>query len=103
MSLLILNKDGIERCVTFSDCVFLPDHSHNLISDSKLRQNGIQVNFGQSRSTFVNGRATIPFEEHANLYVLKGMTFDLCFFPFSGENEKAVLWHHRLGHNFSKI
>ena len=42
-------------------------------------------------------RATIPFEEHANLYVLKGKTFDFC--SFSGENEKTVLWHHRLGHN----
>ena len=56
--------------MTFSDCLFLPDHSHNLISVSKLRQNGAQVNFGKSLSIFVNERATIPFEEHANLYVL---------------------------------
>ena len=83
--------------MTFSDCLFLPDHSHNLISVSKLRQNGAQVNFGKSLSIFVNERATILFEEHANLYVLKGKTFDFC--SFSGENEKAVLWHHRLGHN----
>ena len=76
--------------MTFSDCLFLPDHSHNLISVSKLRQNGAQVNFGKSLSIFVNERATIPFEEHANLYVLKGKTFDFC--SFSGENEEAVLW-----------
>ena len=101
VSLLLLDKDGIERCVTFSDCLFLPDHSHNLISVSKLRQNGAHVNFGQSLSIFVNGRATIPFEEHANLYVLKGKSFDLC--SFSGEKEEAVLWHHRLGHNNFKI
>ena len=97
ISLLLLDKEGIERCVTFSDCLFLPDHSHNLISVSKLRRNGAQVNFGKSLSIFVNERATIPFEEHANLYVLKGKTFDNC--SFSGENKKAVLWHHRLGHN----
>ena len=97
VSLSLLDKEGIERCVTVSDCLFLPDHSHNLISVSKLRQNGAQVNFGKSLSIFVNERATIPFEEHANLYVLKGKTFDFC--SFSGENEEAVLWHHRLGHN----
>ena len=83
--------------MTFSDCLFLPDHSHNLISVSKLRQKGAQVNFEQSLSISVNGRATIAFDEHANLYVLKGKIFDLC--SFSGENEEAVLWHHRLGHN----
>ena len=65
--------------VTISDCLFLPDHSHNLISVSKLRQNGAQVNLVKSQSIFVNGRATIPFEEHANLYVMKGKTFDLFF------------------------
>ena len=89
ISLLLLDKEGIERCVTFSDCLFLPDHSHNLISVSKLRQNGAQVNFGQSLSIFVNERATILFEEHANLYVLKGKTLDFC--SFSGENEEAVV------------
>ena len=83
--------------MTLSDCLFLPDHSHNLISVSKLRQNGAQMNFGQSLSIFVNERANILFEEHANLHVLKGKTFDFC--SFSGENEEAVLWHHRLGHN----
>ena len=83
--------------MTFSDCLFLHDHSHNLITVSKLRQNGAQVNFGQSLSIFVNGRATIPFEEHANLHVLKGKTLDFC--SFSGEIEESVLWHHRLGHN----
>ena len=92
VSLLLLDKEGIERCVTFSDCLFLPDHSHNMISVSKMRQNGARVNFGKSLSIFVNERATIPFEEHANLYVLKGKTFDFC--SFSGENEEAVLWHH---------
>ena len=59
------------------------------------------MNFGQSLTFFVNGRATIPFEEHADLYVFKGKTFDLC--SFSGENEEAVLWHHCLGHNNFKI
>ena len=98
VSFLILDKEGIERCVTISDSLFLPGHSHNLISVSKLRQNGARVNFGQPLSIFVNGRATIPFEVHANLYVFKGKTFDLC--SFSGENEEAVLWHHRLGNNY---
>ena len=46
VSLLLVDKEGIERCVTFSDCLSLPDHSHNLISVSKLKQNGTQVNFG---------------------------------------------------------
>ena len=87
--------------MTFSDCLFLPDHSHYLISVSKLKQNGAQVNFEQSLSNFVKGRATVPFEEHANLYVLKGKTFDLC--SSSGENEEAVLWHHRLGHKYFKM
>ena len=81
VSLLLLDKEGIERCVTFSDCLFLPDHSHNLISLSKLRQNGAQVNFGQSLSICVNGRATIPFEEHANLYILKGKNMIFVLFP----------------------
>ena len=66
-SLLLLDKDGIERCVTFSDCLLLPDHSYNLISVSKLRQNGAQVNFGQCLTIFDNGEATVPFEEPANL------------------------------------
>ena len=65
--LLRLDKDGIERCVTFSDCLFLSDHSHNLISVSSLRRNGAQMNFGQSLGIFVNRKATIPFEEQANL------------------------------------
>ena len=98
--LLFLDKDGLERCVTCSDFLFLPDHSHTLIRVSKLKQNGAQVIFGQSLSILVDGKATIPFEEHANLYVLKGKTFDLC--SFSGQNEEAVLWHHRLGHNYFK-
>ena len=108
VSLFVLDKDGIERCLTFSDCFFLPDYSHNLIKDSQLRQNGAQMNFWQSlfaranSSIFVQGRATIPLEEHANLYVLKGNSLDLCF--FSCENEEAVLWHNRLGHNsFKKV
>ena len=28
------------------------------------------MNVGQSLSIFVNGKATIPFEEHANYYVI---------------------------------
>ena len=83
--------------MTFSDRLFLPDKSHTVISVSKFRQNEAQVNFGPSLSIFLNGRATNPFEEHANFYILKGKTFDRC--SFSGENEKTVLWHHRLGHN----
>ena len=52
VSLSLLEKDETEHCVTFTDCLFFPDHSHNLISVSKLRQNGAQVNFGQSLSNF---------------------------------------------------
>ena len=70
---------------------------HNLISVSKLRQNGAQVNFGWSLNFSVNGKATIPFEKHANFQVLKGKAFGFC--SFSGENEEAVLWRHRLDHN----
>ena len=82
---------------------FLPDHSHNIISVSKLTQSGAQVDSGQSLSIFVNrdGFATIPLKEHDNLYVLKRKTFDFC--SFSGENEEAVLWHQRLGRNDFKI
>ena len=61
----------------FPTACFLPDHSHNLISVSKLRQSEAQVNFGQSLTIFVNRKATIPFEGHANLYVLKGKTFEI--------------------------
>ena len=43
---ILLDKEGIERCVTFSNFLFLPDLSDILISVSKLRQNGAQVNFG---------------------------------------------------------
>ena len=86
VSLLLLDKEVIERCVTFSDSLLLPDHYHNLISVSKFGQNGAQANFGQSLSNFVNERATIRFH--------------LC--SFSGENEEAVLWHNCLGHNYFK-
>ena len=55
---LLLEKDGIERCVTFSECLFLPDHSHYVISVGKLKQNAAQVNFGQSLSILVNRNAT---------------------------------------------
>ena len=58
VSPLLLDKDGIERRVTLSDCLFLPDHFHNLISVSKLRHNRAQVNFEQSLRSFVNGKAT---------------------------------------------
>ena len=100
VSLLLLDKDRIERCVTFPECLFLPGHSCNLISVNKLRQNKAQVNFGhfgQSLSIFVKGKTIIPFKEHGKVYVRKGKTFDLC--SFSIENEEAVLWHYRTCHN----
>ena len=52
-----------KNVVTFSDCLFLPDHSHNLISVSEIRQNGAQLNFGQSLSSFVKRKTTFPFKE----------------------------------------
>ena len=85
---------------TFPDSLSLPDNTRNLISVNKLRQNQEQVNIGhlgQSLSIFVNGETNIPFEAHGELYVLNGKTIGLC--SFSGENEEAVLWHHRTGHN----
>ena len=48
------------------------------------------MNFGQSLSIFVNGRATIPFEEHANLYLLKEKTFDFCAFDRREQRRGAV-------------
>ena len=66
-----------------------------------MRKSGAHVNFGQSLSHFVNKKGTIPFEKHANFYVLKGKTFGIC--SFSGENEEAVLWQQRIGHNHFKI
>ena len=81
VSLILLDKDGIEHCVTFSDCRFRPDHSHVLIIVNKLRRNGAEVNFGVSLSIFVNGRGTIPIEEHAKLNVLKGTHLIFVHFP----------------------
>ena len=39
-------------------------------------------------------------KEHAKCYVLRGNTFGLC--SLSSENEEAVLWPHRFGHNHFK-
>ena len=80
-SLLLLDKDRIKRSATFSDCLFLPDHSHNLISVSKVRQNGANVNFGQPLSVFVNGKQLFLLKSTLIFTFSKEKHLIFVFFP----------------------
>ena len=45
-------KKGSNVVWPFLTVFYFPDHSHNLISVSKISRNGAQLNFGQSLSNF---------------------------------------------------
>ena len=92
----LLDTEGKEHFVIFSDCLFLPDHAQNLISVSKLSQKGVKDEFGkESKMVAPNGR-TFPIIKNENLCLLKAKFLEFC--GTSG-NTNSLLWHQRLSHN----
>ena len=75
----LLDTEGNEYFVTFSNCLFLPDQAQNLISVSKLRQKGVKVDFEKESKMVAPKGTTFSFIKNKNLYLLKAK-----FSEFSG-------------------
>ena len=81
-----------------SDCLYVPDHSRNLLSASALGQKGAKVAFYDTCELRCSDKVSFLFVQKKGLYVTKA--FSVCSSNFSSTCKvDPDLWHCRLGHN----
>ena len=94
----LLDKRGVSHLLNLSDCVYVPDHSRNLLSVSALGQKGAKGVFDDTRELRCSHKVSFPFVQRNGLYVTK--VFSVCSSNFSSTFKVDLdLWHCRLGHN----
>ena len=96
--IFLLDKRGVSHVLNLSDCLYVPDHSRNLLSVSALGQKGVKVVFDDTCELRCSDKLSFPFVHWNGLYVTK--TFSVCSSNFSSTCKVDLdLWHCRLGHN----
>ena len=94
----LLNKRGVSHVLNLSDCLYVPEHSRNLLSVSALGQKGAKVVFDDICELRCSDKVSFPFVQRNGLYVTK--VFSVCSSNFSSTCKVALdLWHCRLCHN----
>ena len=84
--------------LNLSDCLYVPDHSRNLLSVSALGQKGAKVGFDDTCELRCSDKLSFPFVQRNGLYVTKA--FSVCSSSFSSTcKDDLDFWHCRLGHN----
>ena len=94
----LLDKRAVSHVLNLSDCLYVPDHSRNLLSVSALGQKGAKVVFDDTCELRCSDKISFPFVERNGLYVTK--VFLVCSSNFSSTCKVDLdLWHCRLGHS----
>ena len=94
----LLDKRGVSHVLNLSDCLYVPDHSRNLLSVSALGQKGAKVVFDDTCELRCSDKICFPFVQRNGLYVTKA--FSVCSSCFSRTCKVDLdLWHCRLCHN----
>ena len=94
----LLDKRGVSHVLNLSDCLYVPDHSRNLLSVSALGQKGAKVVSDDTCELRCSDKFSFPFVRRNGLYVTK--VFSVCSSCFSNTCKDYLdLWHCRLGHN----
>ena len=89
----LLDTEGKEHFVTFSNWLLLSDHAQNLINVSKLSQKGMKVEIGKESKMAVPNGITFPIIKNENLFLLEAKFPEFC--GTWGENTNSLLWHQR--------
>ena len=94
----LLDKRGVSHVLNLGVCLYVPDHSRNLLSVSALGQKGAKVVFDDTCELCCSDKVSSPFVQRNGLYVTKA--FSVCSSIFSGTCKVDLdLWRCRLGHN----
>lgn len=97
MNLLV---NGREKIGVLKDVLYAPLSRQNLISVSKIDQNGGSVIFKKGQAKiFMDGKLVGIGELKGDLYYLQMQTSDVTAkTAIHCKNKLTVLWHKRLGH-----
>ena len=91
---------GVVRKVKLDNCFYLPCHSRNLISISKLEEKGAQVFFGNPYTIRCKNGVSFPFEQRNGLYIINSLCNTESNFNVDvDDGSNSILWHKRMGHN----
>ena len=94
----LLDKRGVSHMLNLSGCLYVPDHSRNLLSVSALGQKGAKIVFDETCELRCSDKLSFLFVHRNGLYVTKA--FSVCSSSFSSTCKVDLdLWHCRLGHN----
>ena len=94
----LLYKRGVSHMLNLSDCLYVRDHSRNLLSVSALGQKGAKVAFDDICELCCSDKVSSAFVQRNGLYVTK--TFSVCSSNVSSTcKADRDFWHCRLGHN----
>ena len=93
----LLDKRGVSQVLNLSDCLYVPDHSRNLLSVSALGQKSAKVVFDDTFEFRCSDKVSFPFVQRNGLYVTKA--FSVCSANISSTCKVDLdLWHCRFGH-----
>ena len=77
----LLDKRGIFHVLNLSDCLYVPDHSRNLLRVSALGEKGGKNIFDHTSELRCSDKVAFPFVQRSSLYVTKA--FSVCSSNFS--------------------
>ena len=96
--IFLLDKRGASHVLKLIDCLYVPDHSRNLLSVRALDQKGAKVVFDDTCELHCSDKVSFPFVQRNGLCVTK--VFPVCSSNFSSTCKVDLdLCHCRLGHN----
>ena len=94
----LVDKKGVSHVLSLSNCLYIPDHSKNLLSVSALGQKGVKVVFGETCEHHCSDDVSFPFVQWNGLHVTKAFSVTSSHFASSPKLD-VDLWQCRLGHN----
>ena len=70
----LVDKKSVSHVLSLSNCLYVPDHSKNLLSVSAFGQKGAMVVFGETCEFHRSDDVSLPFVERNGLYVTKAFS-----------------------------
>ena len=94
----LVDEKSVSHVLSLSNCLYVPDHSKNLLSVSALSQKGAMVVFGETCELHCSDDVSFPFVQRNGLYVTKAFSVTSSHFASLPQLD-VHLWLCRLGHN----
>ena len=76
------DKHVVSHVWSLSNCLYVPEHSRNLLSVSALTQNGAKVVFDDLCELRCSDKVSFPFERKTGLYVINAFSLFIKFDHF---------------------